>query len=209
MNLNKEERLEQIRNILIGSQIGSLEEKVTCLEKDLADKSSQSQFEERINELEKFIYEEISSLKQFLGLEQAKREKADEHLQKLQTASQDLTMRLSKLEKKVEQSQNLQSSELAEIRGHFKSLQLGLGSQEVENKNTYEQLQKGLQEYADQWNLKLSELEQKTLGSDQVLQRLILEYSKQSSNELEKFKEDASEYNKALKNHFLTQLHEL
>ncbi len=298
MNLNKEERLEQIRNILIGSQIGNLEKKLAFLEKGLDDEGLKKQLERRLDDIEKFIYEELSSFKQLLELEQAKHEKVDESLQQLQTTSpnlsielsrlekkdvanenskkqlerrindlekliykefgsfkqilgfeqtkyekankhlqqlqetsqglsiklsklqeeavadenskrqfekfineelslfkqllefeqakhekaneylqqlqetsQDLSIKLSKLEKEAEQSQNLQSGELTEVRKHIKSLKSDLDHQEIENKNAYEYLHKSLQKYTE-WRAELSELEQKTLKNERVLQKM-------------------------------------
>ena len=274
MNLNKEERLEQIRNILVGSQVGNLEEKVAFLEKNIADDNLKEQFEKRINDLEKFVYEELGSFKQLFGLEQAKHEKVFEQLQQLQTTSQDLSIKLnnlekqdvtyeslekqfekrindlekfisegqgsfkqllvleqakyekvnenlqslqitsqklsvkvSNLEKKVEQNQNpLESNELAEIRKQLESLQLSLSSQEIENKSAYKQLHKGAQEYTEQWSLTLSELEQKSLGRDQILKKHLLEYSKRSYSRLQELKEKMLESNKEQRAYFLTQL---
>ena len=197
---------EQMLQLQTTSQ--DLSKKLSKLEKQaMADEGLKKTLEKRTNNLEKLVHDGQGSFKQILGLEQAKHEKANENLQRLQTTSQELSIKVSKLEKKFEQNQySSKSSELGEVREQLELLQLTLNSQEIKNKNIYEQLPQILQEYTEQWDLKLSALEQKTLERDQVLQKYLLEYSKRSSNKLEELKKEMLENSEVQKHHFLAQI---
>ncbi len=224
MNLNKEERLKEVRNILIGSQISGLDKRIKYLE-TAESGALENQLKSYINNTKDFIKEELGLLKQSFEHEQnnysekinllaqhfeSEQIKHKEAHQQVQDNVKELNYKFSELESKLGKNQGLSESsfnDLEEVNSRLNSLRQDLNYQDIEHKNAYEHLTKSLQEFSRGWIGKLTKLEQEMLKRNQALQEQLLTSSSQLSNDLQKLKETFEESN--LKPQLLTQLNQV
>ena len=190
MNLNKEERLEEVRHILIGSQVSDLHKKIAHLEKSVTggEKAFKDQLIDRITDFEESMKEAFNLFSQHFELEQKNHKEA---YQQLQASVHSLNLKVGALETKLENqsSQEHSPSDLGEVREKLRSLRSDLNYQNIEHKNAYEHLTKSLQEFSQGWNTSLTKLEQEALKRDQALKKYLLTSSTKLSNDLQKLRE--------------------
>ncbi len=221
MNLNKEERLEEVRHILIGSQVSDLHEKIKHLEKIVLEGGAfKGLLERRIANFEESMQETFNLFTQHFELEQTNYK---ETYQQLQASVNNSSLKIRELENKLE-NQGLQensSSDLFELeqkncKEAYQRLQAGINSsnlkiseleKKLENQSSQEHSPSDLTEVREKlrslrYDLNYQNIEHK--NAYEHLTKSLQEFSREWNTSLTKLEQEAFKRDQALKKYLLT-----